>query len=289
MDDLSTVPMDDVLDTVEQRLGLQLKRREGHRSKVNGTAGFPTDKDTWVRLSWRRPDRLNAQWWTGFEAAAAVQGVPRPQWQAASSWTDPARGVVWRADEMSLAPDPALSATGDINSDPDMPVQWWTDLRTALTNLAGHVTERVCVTQSHLSTRIQDIYGQEIDTTITDWSCAHGDIGYANLCGPRLTILDWEDWGMAPTGWDAACLWSASLSVPHLADHVTALFADTFNTRSGRLSKLLLCANTARAFRRTGRVAPLTEKMAEVGDSLVNELAGNQGEGTVDGDRRQPV
>ncbi|QNA78250.1 aminoglycoside phosphotransferase [Streptomyces sp. So13.3] len=272
LDDLSTVPLDDVLERVEQRLGRQLKRQDGHYSQWNGTAGFPTDADTWIRLAWRRTEKINTQAWTGFEAAAAIEGVPRPQWSAAAVWSDASRGIVWRADEMTLTSDPALSSTGDIAADPHLSEQWWADLHSALFNLAGHSTDRVAMGQTHLSARIHEIYGDQVDTTITDWACAHGDLGYANLCGPRLTIIDWESWGMGPVGWDAACLWSASLAIPALAERILILFEDVLATRTGRLSRLLLCANTARAFRRTGKPAPQTKTMAAVAESLLTEL-----------------
>lgn len=272
LDDLSTVPLDDVLDDVERRLGRQLKREDGHFSKYNGTAGFQTDKETWVRLAWRRTERIDTQAWTGFEAAAAIEGVPRPEWSAAAVWTDRTRGVVWRADEMTLVEGGALSATGDITADPGLPEQWWIDLRTALSNLAEHSTDRVSMGQAHLTRRIHEVYGKDIDTTITDWACAHGDLGYANLCGPRLSIIDWESWGMGPVGWDAACLWSASLTVPALTERVQVLFSDVLSTHSGKLSRLLLCANVERAFRRTGQKAPLTDTMADVATSLIREL-----------------
>ncbi|MDX3224529.1 aminoglycoside phosphotransferase [Streptomyces sp. ME19-01-6] len=272
LDDLSTVALDDVLDDAERRLGRQLKREDGHFSKYNGTAGFRTDEATWVRIAWRRTAVIDSQAWTGYEAAAAIEGVPRPEWSAAAVWTDHARGVVWRADEMTLVEDGALSATGDITTDPGLPEQWWADLQTALTNLAAHSTDRVSMGQTHLTRRIHEVYGNEIDTTITNWACAHGDLGYANLCGPDLSIIDWESWGMGPAGWDAACLWSASLAVPTLAERVQAMFSDILSTRSGKLSRLLLCANVERAFRRTGKKAPLTDTMAELATSLVREL-----------------
>lgn len=272
LDDLSTVPLDDVLDDVERRLGRQLKREDGHFSRYNGTAGFRTDEATWVRLAWRRTEKIDAQSWTGFEAAASIEGVPRPEWSAAAVWTDQVRGVVWRADEMSLVDEGALSSTSDITEDPELPEQWWIDLRTALTNLSEHSTDRVSMGQSHLTRRIHEVYGEDIDTTITDWACAHGDLGFANLCGPRLSIIDWESWGMGPVGWDAACLWSATLAVPTFAERVLSLFSDELSSRSGKLSRLLLCANVERAYRRTGRKAPLTDTMATIAESLLREL-----------------
>ncbi|MFB7031781.1 hypothetical protein ACFCXG_34415 [Streptomyces sp. NPDC056295] len=87
-----------------------------------------------------------------------------------------------------------------------------------------------------------------------------------------LTILDWEDWGKAPVGRDAACLWSASLAVPSLADRVLTEFADVLDTRAGRLSRLMLCTNVARAHRRTGRIGPLTHAMEAAAPNLLTAL-----------------
>lgn len=65
---------------------------------------------------------------------------------------------------------------------------------------------------------------------------------------------------------------SASLTVPALAERVQTLFSDVLSTRGGKLSRLLLCANVERSFRRTGRKAPLTDTMAELAASLIREL-----------------
>ncbi|MER7684026.1 hypothetical protein [Streptomyces sp. NPDC097610] len=173
---------------------------------------------------------------------------------------------------MALVEDDALSPTSDITTDPELPEQWWINLRTALMNLSVHSTDRVSMGQTHLTRRIHEVYGTDIDTTITDWACAHGDLGYANPCGPRLSITDWESWGMGPAGWDEACLWSASLTAPTLAERVQALFSTILSTRSGKLPRLLLCANVERAFQRTGRKAPLTDTMADVTASLFRDL-----------------
>ncbi|MEV6670506.1 aminoglycoside phosphotransferase [Streptomyces sp. NPDC051162] len=276
MDDLSAVPIRDVLTQAERRLERLLKRNDGHYSKFNGTAGFPTDAGTWVRLAWRRPGSFNSDRWTGFEASTAISGVPKPRWTAAATWSDTDRDVVWRADEMTLVPSASISQQADLPQDAQLSERWWSDLYTALDNLAGHSTTRVCVTQDHLSARVREIYGATLDTTVTEWTCAHGDLGYANVCGPTLAILDWEEWGLAPAGWDAACLWSASLTVPAVADHVLDLFSDVLSTRAGMLSRLLLCANTARSHKRTGRAGLQTATMARAAEALVRELRSDQ-------------
>ncbi|WP_051415577.1 aminoglycoside phosphotransferase [Nocardiopsis sp. CNT312] len=275
LDDLSAVDISNVLAQAQKRLGRSFSREGVRYSRVNGTAGFPTDAGTWVRLSWRRTGRMNTPSWTGTEASVAIQGVPRPQWIAASTWTDSERGVAWKAEETTLAPAPAVSTTADITADPGLPDSWWNTMHTALRSLADHSTSRVALEQAHLTRRIQEVYGTDIDTHIPeqDWACAHGDLGYANITGPEFMLLDWESWGLAPRGWDAACLWSASLRVPQVAERVRVQFDDVLSTRPGRLCQLLLCANVARASKRAGRTLPIRSLMGETADALLAKLS----------------
>ncbi|RMI38633.1 aminoglycoside phosphotransferase [Actinomadura harenae] len=266
------MPHDDVLDITEARLGLTLDRAAGHYSALNGTAGFPTGAGTWVRLAWHRPAEVNAEALTGLEAALNLDQVPRPMWRSAATWHDHDREVVWRADEMTRVTDPAVSGTGSITTDPDLPDTWWTDLQAASKTLATYQTQRVCMTQEHLSRRIAEMYGNELDTTITDWATVHGDLGWANVCGPTLTLIDWESWGRGPAALDAATLWTASLQVPSLAAKVLEVFDELLSTRTGRLVRLMQCANVARAFNRTGRKGPLTDIMAAIASELLSEL-----------------
>ncbi|MCP2337322.1 aminoglycoside phosphotransferase [Actinomadura rupiterrae] len=270
--DLSKVPHDDVLDIIEARLGLTLDRAAGHYSALNGTAGFPTGTGTWVRLAWHRPAELNAEALTGFETALVLTKVPRPVWRSAATWYDDDREVVWRADEMTRVTAPAVSPTGAVTSDPDLPETWWADLQVAIKTLACYQTRRVSMTQEHLSQRIAEVYGHRLDTTITDWATVHGDLGWANVCAPTLTLLDWESWGKGPAALDAATLWVASLQVPPLAAKVLEVFDEVLSTRTGRLVRLLQCANVARAFNRTGRKGPLTDTMATIASELLVEL-----------------
>ena len=70
------------------------------------------------------------------------------------------------------------------------------------------------------------------------WTTAHGDLHYANLCAPQLHMLDWEGWGLAPAGYDAAMLHSRSLLAPAAAGRVHAEFGDLLNTAHGRFAEL---------------------------------------------------
>jgi hypothetical protein len=82
--------------------------------------------------------------------------------------------------------------------------------------------------------------GTTIDTTTASWSTAHGDLHWANLCGPTLHIFDWEGWGLAPTGYDLAMLHSYSLQVPALAAHIRTEFAHVLDTAAGRHAELVV-------------------------------------------------
>lgn len=75
---------------------------------------------------------------------------------------------------------------------------------------------------------------------------APGNRHWANLTAPHLTLLDWEAWGMAPAGYDAAVLYCASILHPELRPDVHGTFADLLECPSGRIAQLaailkLLC------------------------------------------------
>ncbi|MFE9243110.1 aminoglycoside phosphotransferase [Nocardiopsis sp. NPDC006938] len=275
LDDLSAVDISDVLTRAQERLGRSFDGEGVHFNRLNGSAGFSTDAGTWVRLAWRRISRMNAHAWTGGEAATRIHGVPRPRWMATATWVDQERGVVWKAEESTLSTSPAVSATADITADPGLSETWWNALEEALNTLSRHSTDRVALSQDHLTRRVHEVYGPGIDTHIEDeeWDCAHGDLGYANITAPEFMLLDWESWGRAPRGWDAACLWSASLRVPEVAEQIRARFDDVLSSRSGRLCQLLLCANAARAARRTGRSLPIGPVMEETARTLLTQLS----------------
>ena len=53
-----------------------------------------------------------------------------------------------------------------------------------------------------------------------------------------MHILDWEGWGLAPAGYDAATLYCHSLLVPAVARRVHAAFIDVLDSEAGRLAQL---------------------------------------------------
>lgn len=236
------------------------------------TAGFRTDAGTWVRVQWRRPWKLYAPAWAGSECASVLRGVTKPDWFQTASWRDDGRDVVWRADEMELVSSAVINSTGVIANDPELPDSWWASLRASLAALAENDIDRVGVRQEHLSLRINQVFPDEVDTTVDEWVTAHADLHWGNLTAPDCYLLDWEDWGAAPRGRDAVSLWGVSLLVPELADRVQREYETDLQTRSGKLAQLLFCSNVIRVNAKRADPSPLVSPAKRVADRLLAEL-----------------
>lgn len=91
-----------------------------------------------------------------------------------------------------------------------------------------------------------------------------------NVTSPTCRVLDWEDFGLAPRGFDAAVLWVNSLAVPALAARVVDVFAAELECRTGRVSRLYVCAELIAAGREYA--GPLAEAVRAAADRLVTEL-----------------
>ena len=270
--DLRSQPHADVLDYAERWLGLVIDRAGGIYGGSGRTAGFRTDQGTWLRLQWRPEQRVNCQAWSGLECASALVGVARPDLLRSVRWRDDARNAVWRADEMTLASSAVIDPSGSVAVPLDLPQAWWDSLSRSLVALAGHQTGRTGMRQEHLTARISEVYGDGVDTVADEWTTAHADLHWGNLTAPECSLLDWEDWGAAPRGLDAATLWGFSLGVPSLAGRIEREFQVDLGTRSGKLARLLFCANAARAFARHGKEMPFTGPARQAAAVLLSDL-----------------
>ncbi len=244
--DLRRTPVEDVLNRVECALQTRLVR--GHAVRKRRSIGARTDRDTWVRIEVRRPEKIDGQGWNGTECAALLHGIAKPAWYAGTSWHDPGRGMMWRADETSLVAQAPIKPGGILTVDPHLPEAWWATLDASLTTLAAAPTTRLAtpdtepVTQERLTATIERVFPGRLDTHLAEWTTAHADLNWANLTGPQCWLLDWEDWGRAPRGLDAANLWVNSLAVPALAHRVRHHRQADLESRSGKLAALFYCA-----------------------------------------------
>lgn len=240
--DLRKVDVDDVLYRVETSLQLALSPEGSVRKRRS--IGFRSDRGTWVRVECRGLERFDGQGW-GLEAAQVIDGVPIPGWLAGVSWLDSERRVMWRADETQLVSE---TPVGRAANAPDLPDSWWQSFNAAMDSLAGHATSRTAtpdcepITPQRVESVIRKVFPDAPSLSIDEWSTAHADLNWANMTGPMLWILDWEDHGRAPRGLDAANLWLGSLTVPAVAEKIYSGRRGDMDSRTGQIMQLFKCA-----------------------------------------------
>ncbi|MFD3653464.1 hypothetical protein [Streptomyces sp. NPDC058620] len=242
--DLRKEPVEVVLDRVECMLGVRLEHETVVRKRRS--VGARTDRGTWVRIERRGLDRIGVQGGDGTASAEALRGIAKPAWLAGVAWRDETERVMWRADETGLLPGaPVGSAV--VAEDPRLTEEWWASLNASLEALASQHTNRIAtpdtetLTQGLVTGTIHSVF-PGVDTAVADWRPAHADLNWANVTAPVFCVFDWEDWGMAPCGLDAANLWGASLAVPALADRVRRERRDDLASRDGKLMTLFVAA-----------------------------------------------
>ncbi|MCX4501047.1 hypothetical protein [Streptomyces anulatus] len=242
--DLRKEPVEVVLDRVECMLGVRLEHETVVRKRRS--VGARTDRGTWVRIERRGLDRIGVQGGDGTASAEALCGIAKPAWLAGVAWRDETERVMWRADETGLLPSaPVGSAV--VAEDPRLTEEWWASLNASLEALASQHTNRIAtpdtetLTQELVTGTIHSVF-PGVDTAVADWRPAHADLNWANVTAPVFCVFDWEDWGMAPCGLDAANLWGASLAVPALADRVRRERRDELASRDGKLMTLFVAA-----------------------------------------------
>jgi hypothetical protein len=192
-----------------------------------------------------------------------------PAWHQGIAWVDHELGVMWRADETDLVTDQPIKPGGILTVLPELSDAWWTTVNSSLDALAKHVTTRQAVDQERVTSAIHRLFPQ-VDVTVDEWAVAHADLAWANLTAPACYFLDWEDWGLAPRGYDAASLWRESLAIPELANRVRRERAADLTCRSGKVAQLYACAVILHAG--SDYAGPHFEPAQTAADELVMEL-----------------
>ncbi|QKV95983.1 hypothetical protein HUT19_33145 [Streptomyces sp. NA02950] len=242
--DLRKEPVEAVVDRVERSLGVRLDH--GTVVRKRRSVGARTDRGTWVRIERRELDRIGVQGGDGTASAEALRGIAKPAWLAGVAWRDEVEPVMWLADETGLLPGAAVGSAV-VAEDPKVTEEWWASLNASLDALAAQHTNRIAtpdtetLTQELVTGTIHSVF-PGIDTAVVDWRPAHADLNWANVTAPVFCVFDWEDWGMAPCGLDAANLWGASLAVPALADRVRSERRNDLASRDGKLMTLFVAA-----------------------------------------------
>ncbi|WP_306367156.1 phosphotransferase [Nocardiopsis sp. CC223A] len=240
---------------VAHHLGARPDTTDPHPGSGGHTRSGPVTtaegEPAWLRI-WCAP-RSEGAVWEGPALAAHLfdERVPRPALLAEAAWDgeDDDRWAV-QAHLYERLPSSPLSPGPVLFQAPDLSEQWWVDLAEAVASIreVPPHPERWVLDQGYVH-RIPDVLpefaGQ--DLTVQRWETAHGDLHWANLTAAPLRIIDWEGWGTAPAGFDAALLHAYALPVPDLARRVRAEFTGLLDTPSGRLAQLAVAAEVVQA------------------------------------------
>ncbi|MCC5580565.1 aminoglycoside phosphotransferase [Microtetraspora sp. AC03309] len=213
----------------------------GWRDRTIGSAAHAKGGRFWLRTTAEHDDWAGGEAWFGNRDAAAIIGVPKPALIDRVEWAEPP--VVIYGELLTYVPDQPCSLTPELAAPVALPAAWWSELRGALDVLAATPTMRGDHDPRDAVRRVEEFYGQSIDTPTPVLRTEHTDLHWANLTQPQLHILDWEYWGTAPAGYGAAVLYLHSLPIPDLAARVHETFADLLDTPTGRLAQLSAAAH----------------------------------------------
>ncbi|PNE38987.1 hypothetical protein [Streptomyces noursei] len=231
----------------------------GYAGRTLSGAATAPDSPAWLRLVSEPEGKAGGKLWEGPREAERLvpTAVPRPQQIGLRDWS--ADGWAYRAELYEYVTTPPVSRSPVLHHIVGLSDTWWHDLHQAIDRLTPIDTNRQAVREQYIRHRVPEYTG--ITPSEITWTTAHGDLHWANLTGPRLTLLDWEGWGTAPTGYDAANLYLHSLPVPDLAERVRKEFADVLGTPAGRVGELTACTEILQAAARVPFYADLADSV----------------------------
>ncbi len=227
--------------------------RIGYRAAtVTGPARMSDGTRVWVRVGtvadhvvWMRPEAIE-------EASRELSFlVPMPHVLGSFTWSRPDvdEGVDRRArahvfayvEGAPVSPEPM------IREDPSVDEVWWDDLRRAHDRISEAGWAGPGQSERRVRRWVSSLAGERFADTEIEWIPQHNDFHWQNLLAPKLTVVDWEGFSLAPAGSDAAHLLIYSLAHPPTADRVRDLFSDVLSGESGELAQVFAAANVLTA------------------------------------------
>lgn len=215
----------------------------GWRDRSVGVPVRTRTGQAWLRVVAERTEWTGGEFWTGNVDAAGLEGVAKPRLLRYLEWVEGPVSV--RAELMSFVTGQRCSDTPELRRSRDsleLPDAWWADLAASLEGMAKADTDRTAVDDEDIARRLLVFFGDRVNPTVERWSAAHADLHWGNLMRPTLSIVDWEGWGLAPAGYDAATLYLHSLLVGDAEATVKARLADVLDSRDGLISQLHVTA-----------------------------------------------
>ncbi|MGW0708163.1 phosphotransferase [Streptomyces sp. NPDC002643] len=192
----------------------------------------------WLRLLSAPQDRAAGKIWDGNRQAAALFDgrIRKPLlYDTTESSSD---GHTFQAELHQYVSEPIASPSPVLRTELDPPTGWWASLRADLAYVNTVPTDRVAVRQEWVDRSVPRFLNMP-GPRVTDWATAHGDLHAANLTSSTPYLLDWEGFGLAPTGYDAAMLLTYSLLVPEFAHRIRDTFP-VLKTEPGRVAQIIV-------------------------------------------------
>ncbi|MGH3941944.1 MAG: aminoglycoside phosphotransferase [Pseudonocardiaceae bacterium] len=208
----------------------------GWRDRSLGARVHAESAELWLRVVTEQEQWAGGEFWTGNTDANAIIGIPKPRVLRDWEWAEGTTRL--RAELMTLAEGQQCSPTPELRFPVELPDRWWRMLRESLRALAVVPTSRTYLTENEVARRLRVFFGDRADPTVSEWTAAHADLHWANLIVPDLAIVDWEGWGIAPAGFDAATLYLHSLLQPATAKQMRTEFDELLEHRDGLISQL---------------------------------------------------
>ncbi|ALO13585.1 hypothetical protein AQF52_8003 [Streptomyces venezuelae] len=203
--------------------------------------------DCWLRVVSTSKDKVGGRLWEGTATADThvPRSVPRPRLRDVLDWT--AADVAYRAELTEYVPvSPVTSGTPALDQDIALPDSWWAALKSALGALATVPTDRESVRQNWVDRNFRRFLGID-PVRIRETTTGHADLHWANLTRAPLVLLDWENWGRLPVGYDVGLLHAYSLAAPATAARIRREFAHVLDTGAGRTGELVALAQLLQA------------------------------------------
>lgn len=215
----------------------------GWRGRTVGCEVATEQGRAWLRVQAAPIGKGNGRIWDGTLTASQFipASVRRPKLLAWHDWT---QGTFdYRAELTEFADGPVCSTDPFLRRELDLPDEWWRSLRVTLAAVGDVDTDRVTLSQSYLDRALPTyLEAPNVPTVPARWATAHGDCHWANLTTDGPVVLDWEGWGRAPFGYDAALLATHTMFAPETEARVRTEFAATLDTPEGRFAELTVLA-----------------------------------------------
>ncbi|MEV6536965.1 hypothetical protein AB0M86_46720 [Streptomyces sp. NPDC051639] len=238
---------------------------------LGGPARTADGRPVWLRLVAAPEAKASGKLWDGAldaQHALGDLGGHRPALLGVhDAFGD---GMAYRAELSVRVEQAVLSADPILHQALGLPASWWEELAGTLEKLSGTGTGRVAVREAYMARAIPEFVKMPAPA-VASWTTVHGDLHWANLTAP-LRILDWEAWGRAPQGFDAATLYAYSLLQPGVAHRVRATFP-ILGSPEGFAAEAIVCAMLLQTTERGDNQA-LTDRLRAWAGELRNRPGG---------------